>query len=241
MIRREYSILLDSVSDTTQQTCILKDEARWHYSVHFHAESKGEEVIENLLALAGAKKQRALLGAQLHDEAEHTSLFKQITDKIGLDTRASLYANSYSELVMSQKSLAEKVFVFQIITEAASAAYCEWRLEAMQESPFACHDIAVRDDEKRHLLMGHSMLRICDPDEIQEKLPRARRIELLKAMNQVCRSVGHHEIHSALIGGEPRIAKPSTLDKMITRSVLLESRAVDRLLDSQSHFQKASV
>ncbi|MES2855772.1 MAG: hypothetical protein V4692_07910 [Bdellovibrionota bacterium] len=220
---------------------LLFSETRWHYSVHFHAEARGEEVIENLLSLANCKRQRALLGAQLRDEAEHTRLFSKITDEIGLDSRADSYANGYADLVKSQNSLAEKVFVFQILTEAASAAYCEWRLLAMEESSFSAADKQVRDDENRHLLMGQSMLRICDPDELQRFLPRARRTELLRAMNEVCKAVSQKEMVRTLYGSSETISPKTTLlDRMISRSVLHEVRAADRVLELPTLFEEVT-
>ncbi len=63
-------------------------------------------------------------------------------------------------------SLSEKIFCFQILTEAISAALCQWRLDNLSDSRFFAMDAEVLKDEVRHLKMGECLLSICDSDEI---------------------------------------------------------------------------
>ena len=85
----------------------------WSYSQHFHAEARGEEVIEHLLALCNKASQRKMLGAQLIDERRHVQLFRSVTDKVGLDPTADSFSKGYVNLIHAQKSLSEKIFCFQ--------------------------------------------------------------------------------------------------------------------------------
>jgi hypothetical protein len=233
ILNKEQSLLkpVDGLSAEIS-ACILSTESRWHYSQHFFAESKGEEVIEDLLRISSGPKQKALLGAQLKDEKVHTELFKQLTNQIGLDSRATGYADGYSQLVLSQNSLSEKVFVFQIMTEAASAAYCEWRMLAFSDSESTNVDNRVRNDEIRHLDMGHTMLKICDRDEIKKSLTRERRAALIREMNEICLNVAKRGLLQAAAedSGSEAIMKSTLLDRMVSRSILTHARKVEDLL-----------
>lgn len=170
---------------------LLQSEFRWHISQHYFAECKGEEIIEDLAKLTHGKRERTLLKAQLTDEMRHVSLFKSVVDKIGLDERAQRFADGYAALVKSQRTLAEKVFTFQILTESVSSAYCEWRLRAFPESSFMKIDLEVGRDEVRHLAMGRSILNICDPDEQSAALTRERKRYLIRSINSICLETIH--------------------------------------------------
>lgn len=220
---------------THQQMQLRDQETRWHYSQHFLAEKQGEAVIEDMLLLATHKRQRALLSSQLVDEKHHTHIFSAQVDRIGLEPRAHRYADGYAKLVKDQKTFTEKVFVFQILTEAISAAYCQWRLNHIHDSDLNKIDIEVGTDEKRHLVMGKTLLSICDPDELGEVLTPRRQQELIKEMNQLCEKAVRLDMIESLAtpylkDNQPLSCGPTHLDKDIARAVLQEYRKLKQTL-----------
>jgi len=174
------------MSRTNQTPPDPQDLLRWSYSQHFHAESRGEEVIEDLLTLCTRPTQRKMLSAQVKDEQRHVALYRSITDRVGLDTTADGFARGYVDLVKRQSTLSEKIFCFQILTETVSAAFCEWRLSQPQDLPFRVLDLEVLADEQRHLKMGHCLLSICERDELEGSLDPERRRILLHSMATIC-------------------------------------------------------
>jgi len=186
-VMQSFSAIFPLVhNDQCEVSGLLEAEAKWHYSQHYLAESRGEEVIENILQFTTSHRQRIILAAQLRDEVHHTQLFKKVVENIGLDPRAGGYADAYANLVRKQKSLPEKIFVFQILTEAVSAGYCQWRLNAMNGDDFKLADNLVLEDEIRHLQMGKCMLAICDPDDVATHLSTERKRQLVKEINEIC-------------------------------------------------------
>jgi rubrerythrin len=204
---------------------IFEAEIRWHYSQHYFAECRGEEIIEDLAKLTYGRKQRNLLHSQLVDEKRHVKLFSNLIGQIGLDERANRFSDGYSSVVKAQNTLAEKVFAFQILTEAVSAAYCAWRLTAMSEIGFPTIDQEVLEDESRHLGMGRSMLEICDPDESTSVLSTTRKRQLVKEINAICYEATNIDMQKALLGEGPANNVPpyNTLNRLVSRTVLRES------------------
>lgn len=211
------------------------NEVRWHYSQHYLAERRGEEVIESMLQSTTTKKQRALLQSQLKDEKTHSNLFKEKIDQIGLDNRASRFADGYANLVNRQKSFPEKVFVFQILTEAVSAAYCQWRIDHVLNMNLNEVDYLVRNDEIRHLVMGKTLLSLCGEEEIKIFLPPQRQKTLIREMNELCEQTVRHDMYQTL-GGEflPKssigIASTNSLDRAVAHSVLSEYRDIKKTI-----------
>jgi hypothetical protein len=219
------------IANSSSEQSLIQDEIRWHYSQHFLAELKGEEVIESMLQSAASKKQKALLGSQLVDEKRHAALFQNQIDRIGLDSRASRYAEGYCSLVLAQNTFAEKVFSFQILTEVISASYCQWRLDNIKDVSLNEVDHAVAVDEKRHLVMGKTLLNICDQDEIQINLTEERQKELIKSMNSLCEKTVRRDMFEALsnLRGEMKdqvLSRPTSLDRYIAKSVIHEYRDI---------------
>jgi hypothetical protein len=187
----------------------------WSFSQHFHAESRGEEVIENLLSLATKPVQRKMLSAQLIDEQKHVRLFSDVVNKIGRIDTATEFADGYVQLVTKQKSLAEKIFCFQILTETVSAAFCTWRLGLGDGSEFRDVDREVLADEQRHLGMGRCLLSICDVDELEAILTPQRKLNLVREMANICTGV--------FTG--PTTREGEALIKTISRGLILEARS----------------
>ncbi len=227
---RDFSALPLANNDQGVVSSLLEAEARWHYSQHYLAECRGEEVIENILQSTTSHRQRIILSAQLRDEVHHTQLFKKVVEKIGLDTRAGGYADAYANLVRKQRSLPEKIFVFQILTEAVSAGYCQWRLAAMDSDDFKLADDLVLEDEVRHLQMGKCMLAICDPDDIEMHLTTERKRQLVKEINEICVEYVKKRMVKSLMSGfdsSTQRLPVSSLDRSIIRMVAIESKKLD--------------
>lgn len=225
-----YSLSVEMFGKSTSNSQVkrlLQTETRWHYSTQYLSELRGEEILENILSYAHGPASRAMLQTQLKDELLHTRMFKQIINALGLDARASRYADGYVDLVMSQSTLSEKVFVFQILTEAVSSGYCEWRKAAFAHPELNIVDHFVFNDEVRHLKMGHSLLQSCDPDEISGVLTRPRMKQLFRSMNSICKVGIKDDLPAALLqdaGVLPtqKAIKTSRLDQLISRSVMRE-------------------
>jgi rubrerythrin len=185
-----------------------------------------------MLLQVSNKKQRSLLNAQLVDEKHHAKIFTEGVSRIGLDERASRYADGYADLVKEQKSFSEKVFVFQILTEAISAAYCCWRLVNIKEVSLNKIDLEVAEDEKRHLIMGKTLLSICDQEEIKSMLTLGRQKELITAMNELCEKTVRKDMMQTLTGSN--LDKPTSLDRYIAKSVIQEFRNIKQVLNMRA-------
>ena len=205
------------------------DEIRWHYSQHFLAEKNGENVIEDMLLLATNEKQRSILHSQLRDEKMHAALFARQIDRIGLDERANRYADGYEFLVKEQKTFSEKVFVFQILTEAISAGYCDWRIDHISDSKLNELDQYVAADERRHLKMGKALLEMCESEEIEKVLTRKKQTDLIRAMNDLCGRTVRVDMFSKLLDGDEIDqsnfkTEHTSLDRYVSRAVIQEHR-----------------
>lgn len=230
ILKPDHSLLLRHIprEEAANVQGLLDAEARWHYSQHFLAEQRGEEVLADISRLASGRKARMILEAQLKDEQRHVSLFSRALSNHGVDVRASRYADGYVTLVKEQETLSEKVFVFQILTEAVSAAYCTWRIGAMIDDELRSIDQAVLDDELRHLDMGRSLLAISDVDERRDVLSVTRRRQLLRRMSELCQSL-EGNMRQALLPldmVQPPKTLPSSLDAVVSRFMLRESRNI---------------
>jgi ribonucleotide reductase beta subunit family protein with ferritin-like domain len=194
----------------------------WHFSNHYYSETRGEEVLEDILALVHTPHLRAMIQTQLKDEVRHVQLYRSVVDRIGLNSSAQDYGDDYAKLVKSQKTLSEKVFTFQILTEAVSSGYCQWRLAHTSDPQSRAVDSIVLQDEFRHLKMGHSVLKACDPDELESVLTQERRRQLQREMNKIClKSTGSAPSESKL---------QSTLNRTIANSVFGEMNTIHSYL-----------
>ena len=201
--------------------------SRWTYSQHYFAENCGEEVIEHILQHCPSPKGRTILGAQLLDEKKHVSFFTKITNQVGIDDRAKAFADGYTELIFDQDSLSEKVFCFQILTEAISAALCQWRLDNLSDSRFFAMDAEVLEDEVRHLKMGECLLSICDDDDLSSSLTKVKQRELIKSMNSICQKA----FLSAPDSGQVEWMK--TMNREVAKRLLAEARHASFSLNSR--------
>ena len=245
MITQAASILLTHFAMTPSSAdlqTLLRSETQWHYSQHYLAECKGEQVIENMLTLTSNKKQRAILNSQLRDELRHCKLFQKQVDRIGFEPRAKRYAEGYSLLVDEQKSLSEKAFVFQILTESVSAGYCKWRLGANADETLKAVDVEVEADERKHLLMGKALLNICDTDEILEKLTPSRQRELVKKMNEICKLAIREDMVLSLLplNKAKQGVGASSLDSIIAKSLINELRDFENSYSLIAHTNTAA-
>lgn len=207
---------------------------QWSYSQHYFAEARGEEVIEHLLTLCHKPVQRKILHAQILDEQKHVHLFRSIVDRIGLDETANEFADGYVRLIKASPSLSEKIYCFQLLTEAVSAAFCQWRLNLVTEPSLLAIDREVLADETRHLGMGHCLLTICDPDEFSESLNQNRRRDLLREMNTICGKSFIKTIDDLQsLSAEDTLVRKS-LFWQVSKSMLIESQKLStpRRLDA---------
>lgn len=201
--------------------------ARWHYSNHYFAELRGEEVLEDILALVEGPAARAILTSQLKDEVEHCKIYKRIVDKIGLNGDSAGYSYAYSTFVKSKKTLPEKVFAFQILTEAVSSGYCAWRLNRFSDPLLNNADEIVLKDERRHLKMGHSIIKACDPEAVSIHLNISRVRELQREMNQICfnsSQVDMMNYFKKVSNTENMYLDVKTLNVSIARAIISEVR-----------------
>lgn len=230
VLKPEFSLVLaglpQGILEASHTREYLHNELQWHYSTHYLAECRGEEVLEDIRQLVHGNAARNLIDAQTKDESVHVELFEAELSKIGLNDDARTYSDGYSRLVLEQKTLAEKIYSFQIMTEAVSSAYCAWRLNAVSDPSLSHADRVVFEDEQRHLLMGKKMLDLCDPEELEHVLTPARRKELFREMSQICKRSMKDELVSSIVRPEHRdLMKTtfSTLDRMVVRCMMANS------------------
>lgn len=224
---------IDRPISTDLSIRLREAELRWHYSQHYYAEDFGEELLEEMITLAPTHKLKNLLEIQLRDEMNHARLYRDIADTLGLDDRAKQFGQDYSSLVKSQKTFCEKVFVFQMLTEAVAFGYVSWRLNAVTEARCNSADQIVFQDEGRHLKMAQPLLKATSPEELLVTLPAARRKALVREMIDISKRSMKADILSTII---PEIAgdissRPVTtsLDRACARSVLLQGKEYDDL------------
>ena len=208
---------------------LKRDEIIWHYSVHSFTENIGQEVLENILSLIPHDGERRIVGAQIRDELRHVEYFKKLLDKFGRDDRANFFADSVKSVVLGLQTLSEKVFAFQIIIESISAAFCAWRRDFLNVPEFRDVDQIVLFDEARHLKMGHSLLKTCNPEEWSIALTSERRKNILKQINSICRETLRNQLVETLIPQSLRSAidvRVTHLDSYITRKLIAETMLV---------------
>lgn len=218
---------------------LRRSEASWHYSVHYLTECVGEELIENMQTLVTKKSHKKTLDYQLRDEIKHVRAFKGVVDTIGLNPLAGGYAEGVRKMVLAQESLSEKIFVFQILVEAVSAAYCDWRKQVYIEPLLQSVDEVVFKDEERHLKMGHSILSTCDRNEWDTKLTPERRKKLIHEINSICMTSIREQMPMGIVPedlqGQLNI-RSTSLDRTVIRSIISEVAKITpplRLHDSK--------
>jgi hypothetical protein len=179
-------------------------------------------------------KQNKILDMQIKDELIHVDLLKKVVDRIGLDEDSTGFAKGYTQILYSATSLSEKVFIFQIMTEAVSASYLNWRLHKIK-SAFANNiDQEIYNDEVRHLKMGRSLLEMCDQDELRNALTAIRRRELIREMSSMCSNHFFQGIQTIFKNHDLTSEfkhKMTDLDKMVAKTLLSETTAISKILN----------
>jgi hypothetical protein len=213
---------------------VCEREARWNYSQHYFAELRGEEVLEHIRVVANGKRARAILDAQIADEKNHAEIYRGISSRLGLASEAVGYSEAYSQYVMNLRTLPEKVFAFQVLTESTAHAYISWRLAAVRDRELNAVDRAVLADEARHLDMASALLRICQPDEIEEYLTPQTRAKLTRDVL----TFGLDSFRASVkfcLGDLPSPlswTEPTDLERLVTRTVIAEARRQTNLLQT---------
>jgi hypothetical protein len=226
---------LNIIPSAEVQDSLLKSELAFLYSTQFFAEDNGEVALEHMRERTyQPTKQNKILDMQIKDELVHVDLLKKVIDQIGLDETSTGFAKGYTEILYSAPSLSEKVFIFQIMTEAVSASYLNWRLHKIENKLANDVDQEIFSDELRHIKMGKSLLEMCDKDELKNILTPTRRRELIRVMSRMCSNHFLNGIQSILkdhgLIGEFK-HKMTDLDKMVAKTLLHETNAVSKILD----------
>jgi|GEM_PF-5550518 len=232
------SLSFQSLSTTPAkqiQEDLLSQELSFLYSTQYLAEQNGEVALEHMRERTyQPTKQNKILDMQIKDELTHVQMLKSIVDSVGLDTRASQFAEGYTRILYAAPTLAEKVFIFQIMTEAVSSAYLKWRLLKIQSTKANAIDQEIFNDEVRHLKMGRSLLEMCDQDELKNILTAERRRTLVREMSNMC---SEH-----FFGGISRIISDhnlaenfkkctTDLDKLVARTILFETKSASEIIE----------
>jgi len=217
------------ITPATQRR-LLAAELSFLYSTQYFAEANGEASLEGMRSMTyQPTKQDRILDCQIRDELEHTRLLKSIVETLGLDQQSDHFASGYVRILNSVETLAEKIFVFQIITEAVSAAYLQWRIQKINIAEFNSIDRQIYSDELRHLKMGNSLLGMCDPQEVGEHLDDDNRRRLVREMSRMCSHHFNSGIRRILAKEDIIIdlkSSPTDLDKLVAKTLLREvSRA----------------
>ena len=234
--------------EATSLISLAEFEMRWHYSQHFLAECMGERVIEDMRSVAYSRRQHVILDSQLVDEKRHVARMAKGVNILGLIPEASPYAQGYARLVEEQDTFCEKILTFQILTEAVSSAYCQWRLETYRHDYLNEVDAEIKTDEDRHLAMGRSLLALCDPDEVQKVLNPNRIRELTRIMNGICDGAIHQAMPETAARDlrldeeqtESLHRRTSKLDITIARSIIRETKTVMRQIRDAKLTQTAN-
>lgn len=208
---------------------LYADEIRWHYSVHYYAETTGEEILENFLSLISEDRIRTIMHMQMRDEIQHVELFRNSLASIGIDDRATYYGQAMRDFVINLPTLSEKVFAFQIVIESISAAFCEWRKLFLDVPGLRDVDHQVLQDEKRHLKMGHCLLEACDSEEWQIVLTPQKQRTIIRTINEICRTTINDHLVDALAPPDikPMITlKKTHLDSFVAKHLLAETSKV---------------
>lgn len=226
---------LTTIPSIEFQTKLLNQELSFLYSTQYLAEQYGEVALEHMRERTyQPTKQNKILDMQIKDELSHVQMLKTIVDKVGLDSAASEFADGYTRILYSAPTLAEKVFIFQIMTEAVSSAYLKWRLIKIQSSKANAIDQEIFNDEIRHLKMGRSILEMCDRDELKNILTADRRRELIREMSNMCsnhflkgikRIISEHNLADSF-----KICT-TDLDKIVARTILSETKSAIEIIE----------
>jgi uncharacterized ferritin-like protein (DUF455 family) len=217
------------------QKRVLSQELSFIYSTQYLAEQNGEAALEHIREYTYKKSvQNKILDMQLKDEISHVQLLNPIVEYIGLDQSANQFAEGYSKILHSVGTLSEKIFVFQIMTEAVSTAYLKWRLKKVESIRANEVDEEILSDEIRHLKMGKSLLSMCDIEELKDSLNLNRRRALIREMKDMC--TVHFSEGIAKIFKENKLEnefqrKITDLDQIVGRSILAETKAANAFIE----------
>lgn len=221
---------LSFIPSEEKQNSLIKQELQFLYGTHYYAEVNGEVALEHIRQYTYRPTiQNKILDMQMKDEARHAHLLNGVVSSIGLDEASTDFAQGYKNILFNANTLAEKVFIFQIMTEAVSAAYLQWRLQKVKSSSLNQIDQEIFEDEMRHLKMGKGLLEMCDPEDVALSLTADKKKTLIRKMSQMCAHHFSKGIQRILV--ENNIVdhyrpNPSDLDMMVARSILVESKAV---------------
>lgn len=230
---------LATVPDRECQESLVAAELRFLYSTQFLAESLGEPALEHVRerTYQPVRKNR-ILDMQIRDELRHAELLKGLVDQLGFDEQAGAFASGYTKILYSAPTLAEKVFIFQIMTEAVSSAYLQWRLAKIASAAANSIDREIYADEVRHLKMGRSLLQMCDPEELQQALTFERRKELVREMSRMCsrhfldgiqRLIADHGL------SDDFKHNVTDLDRVVARTILNETKSAAQVIEGAAH------
>lgn len=221
---------LNIVPSPELQKSLAQAEVRFLYSTQFFAEVNGEAALEHLRTLTyRPTKQNKIIDMQIKDELVHVNLIKAVLDKTGEDESADGFAKGYIRILNSAETLSEKVFIFQIMTEAISSGYLCWRLKKINNKFANAIDKEIYNDEVRHLKMGKSLLQMCEADEIKNSLSFERRRVLIREMSTMCaihfsenikRILKAHDLESHFN------IRVTDLDKTVAKVILCETKAI---------------
>lgn len=226
---------LNVIPPVETQKLLIKAELSFLYSTQFFAEINGEAALEHLKTLTyQPAKQNKILDMQIKDELSHVKLLERVVNKVGIDEPSAGFAKGYILLLHAAKSLAEKVFIFQIMTEAVSSAYLGWRLNKISSIFANSIDQQIYSDEIRHLKMGKSLLQMCESDELKYNLSAERRKILIRDMSSMC--ANHFSENIKRILKEHKLdnhfkIRVTDLDKLVAKTILSETKSISKPLD----------
>lgn len=232
----ENSLIKQCLSITPHiHNVLAHQELSFLYSTQYLAENNGEMALEHIRGLTyQPSKQNKIIDMQIKDELSHTKLLKQIVDKIGFDSHASDFADGYTKILYSVTSLSEKIFVFQIMTEAISSAYLKWRLSKIRNNSLNKIDQEIFNDEVRHLKMGKSLLEMCDKDELKTFLTAEKRRCLIREMSRMCSthfSKGIKKIVFSHNLEDKFIHNATDLDVAVAKAILTETKLAAEIIE----------
>lgn len=211
----------------------LAAEVRWHYSTSFFAESLGEDVLSEILAVSdGTARITSLLRAHIQDERRHAGLYKTTVNKTGVEPGAAGYANAYANLVRAETQFCKKVFIFHVLTETVASEFVQWRINSIGDEALNSVDREVHRDELRHLGFARPLLSQCDPDQLKEELSDKELRRLASAMIKICKASMETDLdrHLGLAAIEQPLSeahfsrRKHYLDTTMPRRILEETR-----------------
>jgi hypothetical protein len=225
----EFKKMLTDDFHSGELTKVRNEEVRWHYSMHYFVEKAGEEIIESIKQSCDTKRVHSILNSQLMDEVKHVSLLDKVINKIGLDDRTKIFTDKYLELLNREGKFSSKVFIFNILTEALSLTYCDWRIKNIKSTMLNSVDYEIYLDEEKHILMGESLLKKCDKDQVEEELSPLRRKKLIKELNSLCHTYSKNLMLRTIVNKETNLK--SEMDKSLLFNIMRQNKIIDSVVE----------